>query len=114
MFSCSGATAYAASKAGLVAFAKMTALELARDKIRVNVVCPGSIDTPLVGKTELRDLHKVRIPVEFPEGTIPLKQGVKGTGEEVADVVLFLASDLSRHVTGTELYIDGAESLLQG
>ena len=52
MFSNSGATAYACSKAAQVAFAKMTALELAKDRIRVNVICPGAIETEIEESTE--------------------------------------------------------------
>ena len=114
MFSNTGATAYACSKAAQVAFAKMTALELARDKIRVNVICPGAIETNIDESTEKRALEDVREPVEFPEGQVPLTDGKSGTSEQVARLVLFLASDASDHISGTEIWIDGAQSLLQG
>lgn len=114
MFSNSGASAYATSKAGQVAFAKMIALELAEARVRVNVICPGAIETSIDQNTERRDLEHVREPVEFPEGQIPLTDGKPGTSEQVAQLVLFLASDASSHITGTEVYIDGAQSLLQG
>ena len=52
--------------------------------------------------------------MEFPEGKVPLTKGRPGTAEQVARLVLFLASDASDHVTGTEIWIDGAESLLKG
>jgi NAD(P)-dependent dehydrogenase (short-subunit alcohol dehydrogenase family) len=111
VFSNSGATAYASSKAGQVAMTKMLALEVARHKVRVNVICPGAIDTEIDENTERRDLDDIGMPQEFPEGPHPLK-GEPGTSQEVAQLVLFLASDASRHITGTEIWIDGGESLL--
>jgi NAD(P)-dependent dehydrogenase (short-subunit alcohol dehydrogenase family) len=114
MFSNSGATAYACSKAGQVALAKMLALELAQHKIRVNVICPGMIDTPIHDKTERRDIDEATVPVEFPEGSIPLTDGEPGTSEQVAELVVFLASPRSSHITGTPIWIDGGQSLLQG
>lgn len=115
IFSNTGATAYSSSKAGQVAFCKMVALELARDHIRVNVICPGAIQTNISQNTEQRNVEEVKIPVEYPEGgQIPLSDDEPGSIEEVAELVLFLASDSSRHISGTEIYIDGAQSLLQG
>jgi NAD(P)-dependent dehydrogenase (short-subunit alcohol dehydrogenase family) len=114
MFSNTGATAYACSKAAQVAFTKMVALELAEQRIRVNVICPGAIETQIEESTEKRDVEKVKEPVEFPEGAIPLTDGQSGTSEQVAQLVLFLAADASSHITGTEIWIDGGQSLLQG
>jgi NAD(P)-dependent dehydrogenase (short-subunit alcohol dehydrogenase family) len=114
MFSNTGATAYACTKAAQVAFAKMIALELAKHKIRVNAICPGAITTHIDDNTEQRNLEKVREPVEYPEGNIPLTDGEPGTSEDVAELVLFLASDEAKHITGTEMWIDGGQSLLQG
>lgn len=114
IFSNPGAACYAASKAGQVALAKMAALELARDKIRVNVICPGAIKTEIEASTTKRHLGAAAPPAEFPAGRIPLTGGKPGSAEQVARLVLFLASDASDHITGTELWIDGGESLLQG
>lgn len=114
IFSNSGATAYSCSKAAQVAFAKMTALELAKDHIRVNVVCPGAIKTNIDDSTERRDMDSLHLPVEYPDGDVPLTEGKPGLAEDVADVILFLASPQSGHVSGTEIYVDGAQSLLQG
>jgi NAD(P)-dependent dehydrogenase (short-subunit alcohol dehydrogenase family) len=114
MFSNTGATAYACTKAAQVAFAKMTALELAPHRIRVNVICPGAIDTEIDNNTEKRNIDAIKPPVEYPEGTVPLTDGKPGFSEQVADLVLFLASDSATHITGTEMWIDGAQSLLQG
>lgn len=107
-----GATAYSSSKAGQVAFAQCAALELAKYKIRVNVVCPGAIDTNIKENQEKRGLEEIREPVETPEGDIPLTDGTPGSSEQVAELVLFLASDRSSHITGTPVWIDGAQSLL--
>jgi NAD(P)-dependent dehydrogenase (short-subunit alcohol dehydrogenase family) len=114
MFSNSGATAYACSKAAQVAMAKMLALEMADHGVRVNAVCPGAIATPIHAKTEQRNVEEVREPVEFPEGQIPLTDGKPPEPDVVADVVVFLASDAARHVTGSVVFVDGAQSLLQG
>lgn len=114
MFSNTGATAYACSKAAQVAFTKMIALELAEHRVRVNVICPGAIETQIDENTNRRHLEKIREPVDFPKGQIPLTDGVPGTSEQVAQLVLFLASDAASHISGTEIWIDGAQSLLQG
>ena len=113
MFSNSGATAYASTKAAQVALTKMLALELAPQKIRVNVICPGAIDTEIDDNTE-QENSGVGVKVEFPDGKVPLTGGQPGKSEQVAQLVLFLASDASSHITGTEVWIDGAQSLLQG
>ncbi len=114
IFSNAGASAYATSKAGQLAFARMMALELAKHRVRVNTVCPGAIDTSIDDNTERKGLEKVREPVVFPEGRIPLTDGKPGTAEQVAELIWFLSSDLASHITGAEVFIDGAESLLQG
>ena len=114
MFSNTGASAYATSKAGQVAFTKMIALEVAKHKIRVNVICPGAIDTEIDDNTQRENLKDIQEPVTYPAGKIPLTDGKSGTSEQVADLVFFLASDMSSHITGTELWIDGGQSLLQG
>jgi NAD(P)-dependent dehydrogenase (short-subunit alcohol dehydrogenase family) len=112
-FSNTGATAYSCSKAAQVAFAKVTALELARDKIRVNVICPGAITTDIGDNTERRDVDRVKIPVEFPQGNHPLAGG-PGKAEQVAKLIAFLLSEDADHITGTEVWVDGGESLLIG
>jgi NAD(P)-dependent dehydrogenase (short-subunit alcohol dehydrogenase family) len=113
IFSNSGATAYSASKAGQVAIAKMLAVELGPRKIRVNVICPGAIETEISDNTDAEN-EDVKIPVEFPRGQIPLTGSTPGSAQQVADLVLFLASDAASHISGTEVWIDGAQSLLQG
>lgn len=114
VFSNTGATAYSSSKAAQVAFTKMIALELAEHRVRANVICPGAIETAIDQNTEQRNLEEIRQPVEYPEGSIPLTGGEPGTSEQVAQLVLFLASDASSHITGTEIWIDGGGSLMTG
>jgi NAD(P)-dependent dehydrogenase (short-subunit alcohol dehydrogenase family) len=94
-------------------FGKMAALELAQYHIRVNMICPGAIKTNINENTwkEKEKLKEVEIPINYPEGNQPLENG-PGKPEQVADLVLFLASNQSTHMTGSEVYIDGAESLL--
>lgn len=111
-FSGFGMSAYSTSKAGQVAFAKMAALELARYRIRVNTICPGAIQTNISENTvKTAALDEITIPVEYPQGSQPLEHG-PGQPEQVADLVLFLASNESSHISGTTVYIDGVESLL--
>jgi len=114
MYSNTGATAYACTKGGQVIMTKMLALELAKHQIRINVICPGAIETKIDDNTERRNLEKAQEPVEFPEGKVPLTDGKPGTSEQVAELVLFLASEASSHITGSEVWIDGGQSLLQG
>lgn len=111
-FGNSGATAYACAKAGQVAMAKMLAVELGPHKIRVNVICPGGTTTKIGENSKGRPLRSVKIPVEYPEGAIPLTGKMPGTAGEVAELIWFLLSDYADHISGTEVYIDGAQSLL--
>lgn len=112
-FSNTGATAYASSKAGQVALTKMLALELAPANVRVNVICPGAIRTEISDNTERRGLEDTLSGKLFPEEPIPLG-GKPGSADQVAQLVLFLVSDASSHITGTEVWIDGGETLIQG
>jgi len=113
IFSNSGASAYSSSKAGQVALAKMLAVELGPDKIRVNVICSGAISTEIADNTNAEN-DDVKIPVEYPEGYIPLTGGKSGSAEQVGELIAFLASDEASHISDTEIWIDGAQSLLQG
>ena len=111
-FTTAGASAYATTKAGQLALGQMLALELARYGIRVNVICPGAIGTEIDDNTKKRGAERAKVPATYPKGTIPLTEGKVGTAQQVADLVLFLASDRSRHISGTPVWIDGAQSLL--
>ncbi|MBT4981025.1 MAG: SDR family oxidoreductase [Gemmatimonadetes bacterium] len=113
IFSNFGFTSYSCSKAAQVTFAKMAAVELAQWAIRINVVCPGWTKTSIGENTFARDIDKIKIPREYPEGMVPLQQR-PASSEEVANVILFLASNEASYVTGTEIYVDGALSLFQG
>jgi meso-butanediol dehydrogenase/(S,S)-butanediol dehydrogenase/diacetyl reductase len=92
--------AYNAAKAGVVNFTRVTAIEYARRGIRVNCVCPGAIDTPLLRPS-------MSLP-GFAEGTLAqIPMGRLGKPEEIAGVVMFLASDLASYVTGAAIVADG-------
>lgn len=113
LFSSPGTTAYACSKGAQVVLMKKMALELAEHGVRVNAVCPGATDTDIDDKTERRNLDSIAPPVEFPEGKIPLLDRSMGA-DEVAAVIVFLASPESRVVSGTEVWVDAATTLLAG
>lgn len=112
-FTTPGASAYSATKAAQVAMAQQLALELGPRKIRVNAICPGAIESEIDDNTEQRGTEKTEIPVEFPKGDIPITDGKPGKAEDVAEAVLFLVSDASKHITGSPLWIDGGQSLLR-
>lgn len=112
-FTTPGASAYSVTKAGQLALVQQLALELGERKIRINAVCPGAIESEISENTDQRGTEKTEVPVEFPEGDIPLTEGKKGKAQDVADAILFLASDASRHITGSPIWIDGGQSLLR-
>ncbi|MBO0130423.1 SDR family oxidoreductase [Agrobacterium burrii] len=112
-FTSPGATAYSVTKAGQLAMAQQLALELGRHRIRVNAVCPGEIETAIDENTDIRGREKTEVQVRFPAGDIPITGGVAGTSDDVAALIGFLASDSSRHITGTPVWIDGGQGLLR-
>lgn len=114
IFSNRGATAYSASKGGQLALMQMMAVELGEHRIRVNAICPGAIATEINEKTKKEAIHQAGPEVHFPEGSIPLTGGKPATARQVADLVVFLTSDRASHISGTPVWIDGAQSLLQG
>ena len=93
-----GQANYAASKAGIIGFTKSVALELGSRNIRCNAIAPGFIETEMTG--ELNEAT-----VEEWKKSIPLKRG--GDTAEVANVCLFLGSDMSSYVTGQTIQVDG-------
>jgi meso-butanediol dehydrogenase/(S,S)-butanediol dehydrogenase/diacetyl reductase len=92
--------AYNAAKAGVVNFTRVTAIEYAKKGIRVNCVCPGAIDTPLLRPSLALPGFADRTLAAIPMGRL-------GRPEEMAGVVLFLASDLASYVTGAAIVADG-------
>ena len=100
---------YAASKAGLISLARTLSGELIGRGIRVNVISPGPVSTPLYGKLGLDsaqlDAMSAGILANLPAGRF-------GEPKEIADAVVFLASDESRFTVGSELIIDGGMSTL--
>jgi NAD(P)-dependent dehydrogenase (short-subunit alcohol dehydrogenase family) len=101
-----GLAGYSASKGAVRLFAKSMALECAQegDGIRVNSVHPGIIATPIWTKLPTR-ANAPLDPARIAAGSVPL--GKAGQAEEIANGILFLVSDQSSHVTGSELVIDG-------
>jgi len=106
-----GLSGYSATKGGVRLFAKSIAMECATfgDGIRVNSVHPGIIDTPIWGKIPNEAAGGGQnAPIDFEErAKVATPLGRAGEAAEVAQGVLYLASDASRYVTGTELVIDG-------
>ena len=98
------AAAYCAAKGGLIIMAKAMAIDHGPDGIRVNCVCPGDVETPMLpDDAEKRGLSWE----EYIAGASDRPLGRVGTAEEIARAVLFLASDDSSFVTGEALVVDG-------
>ncbi len=93
-----GQANYAASKAGILGFTKSVALELGSRNIRCNAIAPGFIETEMTAKLDADTVQGWR-------DAIPLKRG--GTPEDVANLCVFLASDMSSYITGQTLNVDG-------
>ena len=102
-----GIAGYNAAKAGIINLTRVIAIEYARSGIRANCVCPGAIDTPLLAPA----LQLPGFADKFNEA-IPL--GRLGKPEEIANVVLFLASDLASFVTGAAFVADGGQTAKTG
>jgi NAD(P)-dependent dehydrogenase (short-subunit alcohol dehydrogenase family) len=93
--------AYTASKGGVLALTREIAVEFARRGIRVNAICPGPVDTPLLQELFSDPARKARRLVHIPMGRL-------ARAKEVAQAALFLASDDSSYVNGTAFTVDGA------
>lgn len=93
-----GQTNYSASKAGIIGFTKSVALELGSRNIRSNAIAPGFIETEMTAALDEKQVQEWR-------EAIPLKRG--GKGEDVANLALFLASDMSSYITGQVINVDG-------
>jgi NAD(P)-dependent dehydrogenase (short-subunit alcohol dehydrogenase family) len=100
----SGVSVYSATKAAVRSFARTWTTDLKARRIRVNAVSPGSIETPglrdLLASSEAGEQRRKMISSAVPLGRF-------GTPEEIAKAVVFLASDDSSYITGTELFVDG-------
>lgn len=98
------AAAYCAAKGGIVNLTRAMAIDHGKDNIRVNCVCPGDTDTPLL-RDEARQLGVDEAAFLASSAERPLKR--LGTPQDVADAVLYLAGDMSGWVTGAILVVDG-------
>lgn len=100
------AVAYAASKGGLVLLSKSMARDHARDGLRVNAICPGDVDTPmLAGEAEGSGLS---LDEYMEEMNAAVPSGRVADPEDVAALAVFLASDAASHINGTAILVDGA------
>lgn len=99
------ATAYCASKGGLILMTRAMALDYAGDGLRVNAICPGGVDTPMLageaaGADKEVEKFLADVAEESPNGRI-------ATPEDIAALTMFLASDAASHITGTAIPCDG-------
>ncbi|NVB82988.1 MAG: SDR family oxidoreductase [Kofleriaceae bacterium] len=100
-----GSPAYTAAKHGLIGLTRAAALDYAAQNIRINAVCPGYIDTPMMARyTGGTSEGRARVISEEPVGRM-------GTPEDIAETVLWLCSDASRFVIGHALVIDGGQTI---
>jgi len=107
LFGDRGMAAYNTAKAGVINLTRAAALEYGRQGIRVNCVCPGIIETPLTAGPLTQGVYSEAI-----RKRLPLARA--GKPEEVANVVLFLASDLASYVTGAAYVVDGGHTTQTG
>ena len=102
------AAAYCASKGAIIQLTRAMAIDHASDGLRVNAVCPGDIDTPMLSSEA--EEHDIDLDEYLAQAAEESPNGRIGTPEEVAALVLFLASDAATHITGTAIPIDGGGS----
>ena len=93
-----GQANYAASKAGIIAFSKSLAIEYAKKRININCVSPGFIKTEMTDK--ISDEFKKILLSKIPSGDL-------GTGEDVSNSVIFLASELADYINGETIHVNG-------
>ena len=106
--------AYKATKAAMIAFTEQLAYQNAEYGIRANVILPGLMNTPMAVDTRAREFKKSRAEVEAErDAKVPLRRKM-GTGWDVANAALFLASDEANFITGVTLPVDGGASVRRG
>ena len=106
--------AYKATKSAMIAFTEQLAYQNAEYGIRANVILPGLMNTPMAVDTRAREFKKSRAEVEAErDSKVPLRKKM-GTGWDVANAALFLASDEASFVTGVTLPVDGGASVRRG
>ena len=94
--------AYVASKHALIGLTKVTALEYAAENIRVNIVCPGVIETPMLMKKAAEGFFSVD---DYVQSSVPMARA--GQPEEIASAVIWACSDSASYLTGATLSVDG-------
>ena len=100
--------AYCASKAAVIQLTRAMAVDHAKDNVRINTVCPGSVDTPmLVGEAKAFGISAEEARRSWAAFSA---NGRLATAEDVADAIVFLASDRAKHIHGTSLVVDGGSS----
>jgi NAD(P)-dependent dehydrogenase (short-subunit alcohol dehydrogenase family) len=106
--------AYKATKSAMIAFTEQLAYQNAQYGIRANVILPGLMNTPMAVDTRAREFKKTRAEVEAErDAQVPLRRKM-GTGWDVANAALFLASDEASFITGVTLPVDGGASVRRG
>ncbi len=102
------AAAYCASKGAIIQLTKAMALDHAADGLRINAVCPGDVDTPMLASEA--DDSDIELDEYLAQAAEDSPNGRIATPEEVASLILFLASEAATHITGTAIPIDGGVS----
>ena len=105
MVSAKGLTAYSASKGAVSGFTRALALEMAEYGINVNAICPGYVDTPMLRPDSIKQGKDPDNYLKALSKSIPL--GRLGSIEEIGDLAVFLSSEASKYITGTEIVFDG-------
>jgi NAD(P)-dependent dehydrogenase (short-subunit alcohol dehydrogenase family) len=98
---------YAASKAGVIQFSRVTAVQYAKHGIRVNTVVPGQMHTPMVEARLAKQRAGGDVEALLKQRAARIPLGFMGDGRDTAHAALFLASDEARFITGTEIVVDG-------
>jgi NAD(P)-dependent dehydrogenase (short-subunit alcohol dehydrogenase family) len=98
---------YAAAKAGVIQFSRVTAVEFAPHRIRVNTIVPGQLHTPMVEARLAGQRAGGDVEALLAQRLARIPLGFMGDGRDTANAALFLASDEARFITGTEIIVDG-------